>query len=142
VVDRDYCMYIFSKFEICLVGVQLSSTPLDTRHLPPVRSGVTRPLLLCACGFFGEGSMLTLSYHTIPSTCPDVPTEFQINQTLNGGEISSFLKQRFSRFWRLFVCLFTKCKQMRESGNQSMHANLGYQPEVSTKFQINRTAHG
>ena len=23
-----------------------------------------------------------------------------------------------------------------------MHANLGYQPEVSTKFQLNRTANG
>ena len=23
-----------------------------------------------------------------------------------------------------------------------MHANLGYQPQVSAKFQLNRTAHG
>ena len=23
-----------------------------------------------------------------------------------------------------------------------MHANLGYQPQVSTKFQLNQTAHG
>jgi hypothetical protein len=42
----------------------------------------------------------------------------------------------------MFVCLFTKCKQTRESQNQSIHANLRYQPEVSTKFQFNQTAHG
>jgi len=46
------------------------------------------------------------TYYTIPSTCPDVPTKFQIKRTWNGGENSSFLKPRFSRFRLFVVCLF------------------------------------
>jgi hypothetical protein len=37
-------------------------------------------------------------------------------------------------------CWFTIWKPIT-SLNQNMHANLGYQPQVSTKFQLNRTAH-
>jgi hypothetical protein len=72
--------------------------------------------------------------HTIPSTCTDVPTKFQINRTWYGRENSSLLKLRFSRFLRVFLfCLFIIWKTI-ESWNQNMHTNLGYQPKVSTKF--------
>jgi hypothetical protein len=76
------------------------------------------------------------------STCLDVPTKFQINRTRHGGENASFVKPRFSRFRRFFgsfVCLQYKKPTNLET---NMHANLGYQPEVSRKFQPNRTAQG
>lgn len=38
-----------------------------------------------------------------------------------------------------FICLFMKCKQTKESSNQDLYANLGYQQEISTKFQLNWT---
>jgi len=59
--------------------------------------------VICLFMFTKCKQTITQTYHTIPSTCPNVPNKFQINP--------SFLKPRFSRFWRFFVCLFTKCKQ-------------------------------
>jgi hypothetical protein len=38
--------------------------------------------------------------------------------------------------------LFVYNIKNNQSLNQNMHTNLGYQPQVSTKFQLNRTAHG
>ena len=48
----------------------------------------------------------------------------------------------FGVFGEFFVCLFVKCKQTIESSNQNLYANLGFNPEVSTKFQLNQISHG
>jgi hypothetical protein len=38
-------------------------------------------------------------------------------------------------------CLFLKCKQTIEYCYQYLYANLGYQPKVSSEFQLNLTLH-
>jgi hypothetical protein len=77
-----------------------------------------------------------------PQYILDVPTKFQINRTRHSGENASFVKPRFSRLRRLFVRLFVYNIKNKQIFKPNMHANLVYQPEVSTKFQPNWIAHG
>jgi hypothetical protein len=84
-------------------------------NLPPS----VPPLLKCVLFMFMKCKQTIIqtkqTYHTISNTCTDVPIKFQINRTLNSGEILSFLKPRFSQFWQVF-CSFA-CLQYEKQSN-------------------------